>query len=334
MRIEAASWRGKPVFFRVIGPWSKPERMQEPASALASVLIGLGTVAFSAFLAWRNFRERRGDIRGANRVAAFVYALACLSFLLQAHHVAAVSEVGGALLILGISIFPAIAVWAFYLAFEPYVRRRWPQSMISWSRLLGGGFRDPLVGGHALFGVALGLGLAFLILGRRLAPEDYGPGPVAVQILSILDTRRMVGVLTNRLLATLLQGMLYTFILMLLRVLLRRQWFAAGALVLLFSLANAASSPSHPGIEAALGALSMAWFALALLRFGGLLTSIVCGFVGVMLAQYPLTTDLSAWYASTTIFAVVVVVLAPAAYAFHTAVAGRPLFKAGFLEPN
>jgi hypothetical protein len=53
-----------------------------------------------------------------------------------------------------------------------------------------------------------------------------------------------------------------------------------------------------------------------------------------MLAQYPLTTDLSAWYASTTIFAVVVVVLAPAAYAFHTAVAGRPLFKAGFLEPN
>ena len=28
LRVEAASWRGKPVFFRVIGPWSRPERMQ------------------------------------------------------------------------------------------------------------------------------------------------------------------------------------------------------------------------------------------------------------------------------------------------------------------
>ena len=28
LRIEAASWRGRPVNFQVIGPWSKPERMQ------------------------------------------------------------------------------------------------------------------------------------------------------------------------------------------------------------------------------------------------------------------------------------------------------------------
>jgi hypothetical protein len=151
-------------------------------------------------------------------------------------------------------------------------------------------------------------------------------------MVSILDTRRMVGDLTNLLLRMLVQGMAYTFVLMLLRVLLRRQWLAAGVLVLLFGLLTASAS-SHPGIEATLGALSMAGFAMALLRFGGLLTSIVCGFVGVMLAQEPLTTDFSAWYASPTIFAVVVV-LALAGYAFHTAVAGRPLFKAGFLEPT
>jgi hypothetical protein len=28
LRIEAASWRGRPVNFQVIGPWSRPERMQ------------------------------------------------------------------------------------------------------------------------------------------------------------------------------------------------------------------------------------------------------------------------------------------------------------------
>jgi hypothetical protein len=31
LRVEAASWRGKPAFFRVIGPWSKPERTPQPA---------------------------------------------------------------------------------------------------------------------------------------------------------------------------------------------------------------------------------------------------------------------------------------------------------------
>jgi hypothetical protein len=49
----------------------------------------------------------------------------------------------------------AATIWALYLAFEPYVRRRWPQSMITWSRVLSGEFRDPLVGGHLLIGVAL-----------------------------------------------------------------------------------------------------------------------------------------------------------------------------------
>jgi len=30
--------------------------------------------------------------------------------------------------------FMAGIIWTFYLALDPYVRRRWPQSMITWSR--------------------------------------------------------------------------------------------------------------------------------------------------------------------------------------------------------
>jgi hypothetical protein len=93
MRIEAASWRGKPVFFRLIGPWSKPERMPQLLDVPSAALVGLLVVlALGAFLAWRNFRAKRGDIRGANRVAAFVFALAWLDGMLSAHHVAALSE--------------------------------------------------------------------------------------------------------------------------------------------------------------------------------------------------------------------------------------------------
>ena len=44
LRVETASWRGKPVFFRVIGPWSRPERMQPVQSA------GAGGTVFLAVL--------------------------------------------------------------------------------------------------------------------------------------------------------------------------------------------------------------------------------------------------------------------------------------------
>ena len=39
VRVEAASWRGRPVSFQVIGPWSKPERMQ-PSQWTAGDIFG------------------------------------------------------------------------------------------------------------------------------------------------------------------------------------------------------------------------------------------------------------------------------------------------------
>jgi hypothetical protein len=40
-------------------------------------------------------------------------------------------------------------------ALEPYLRRRWPERIISWNRLLAGEFRDPLVGRDILIGSLL-----------------------------------------------------------------------------------------------------------------------------------------------------------------------------------
>ncbi len=119
-------------------------------------------------------------------------------------------------------------------------------------------------------------------------------------------------------------------ILMLLRVLLRRQWLAAAALIL--SWASIRFGATHSWIGALPATLFAALFAATLLRFGGLLPTIVCFFVGNELTS-SLTSDFSTWYASTTVF-LLVVILALTAYAFHTAVAGRPLFKPGFLEPG
>ena len=41
-----------------------------------------------------------------------------------------------------------------YLGIEPHIRRHWPDSLISWSRLQSGRLKDPLVASHILAGIA------------------------------------------------------------------------------------------------------------------------------------------------------------------------------------
>jgi hypothetical protein len=54
-------------------------------------------------------------------------------------------------------LWRSFGVAFLYVALEPFVRRRWPHSLISWTRLLAGGLKDSLVGGHILTGAALGV---------------------------------------------------------------------------------------------------------------------------------------------------------------------------------
>jgi predicted Ser/Thr protein kinase len=333
IHLEAASWHGRPVFFRLIGPWSKPERMRQfsesPSGRPVFAWVVYVALAVAVFLAWRNFRAKRGDIRGANRVAAFVFTSALLQGMLSAHHVALSSELEVLILRALGAATPAAIMWAVYLAFEPYVRRRWPQSMITWSRVLSGGFRDPLVGGHLLIGMALGIGFALLNSGARLAQGVSGLNRDSI-VLSTLEARGLASILLTELIWAILYGMLLTLILMLLRVVLRRQWLAAATLVLLG--ASTAMGETHPGIMLVFQVSSLTLLAATLLRFGGLVPTIACIIVGNTLDDVPIA-DFSTWYASTTVF-VLIAILALTAYAFHTAVARRPLFKAGFLEPD
>ena len=338
MRIEAASWGGRPVYFQEIGPWSKPERMQPSADvSVGAMAVIVALSVLCALLAWRNFRAERGDIRGANRAAAFVFALAWLEGILSAHHVSSSREVGNLIVNTALAVLPAAAVWMSYLAFEPYVRRRWPQSLITWSRVLRGGFRDPLVGGHVLFGLAFGIGLALLNAGGRLTLQHYGAivtnTSYARPLISLLDARGLADGLLAELILAFFNGMGLTFILMLLRVLLRRRWLAPAAFILIGVLAPSTGVGSTPHLlTIAAGMAFFALFASTLLRFGGLLTTIVCLFAGNTLGSLP-AADFSAWYANTTIYAVIFF-LALTVHAFMTAVAGRPIVRGAFLESD
>ena len=69
-----------------------------------------------------------------------------------------------------------------------------------------------------------------------------------------------------------------------------------------------------------------------LTRFG-VLALIVALSVSATLQDFPLTADFSTWYAGSSLFAIASV-LALTAYALYTALAGRPLFRAGFLDTD
>ena len=94
---------------------------------------------------------------------------------------------------------------------------------------------------------------------------------------------------------------------------------------------RAASVPDHLGIFDWVSIpLYVALLTFMLTRFG-VLALIIATSVKEILTRSPLTTDLSTWYAGSTVFPIVCV-LALTAYGVYTALAGRPLFKAGFLE--
>src|SRR5438552_9152457 len=79
LRVEAAAWRSRPVYFLLVGLWTRPARMQpfEPTRGekIAEVFFMVLTVVaiFGAlFFARKNHFSGRGDRRGAFRLGVFI----------------------------------------------------------------------------------------------------------------------------------------------------------------------------------------------------------------------------------------------------------------------
>jgi serine/threonine-protein kinase len=75
-------------------------------------------------------------------------------------------------------------LWLIYLALEPYVRRIWPDSMISWNRLLAGKWRDPLVGADVLVGLTVSTLAALVDRAQFHLASAGAPRPAADLVLA------------------------------------------------------------------------------------------------------------------------------------------------------
>ncbi len=162
-RIEAAAYHGRPVWFAVIQPWNRPERMPTSEverfriSAMAGIVTIITVWVAAVLLALRNLRRGQGDRRGALRFAAFIFVTCDFALFLRAHFVGGIDEFSIIGKIHSYTLLLGCSTWLAYIAAEPLVRRRWPRMLIGWSRVLAGRFRDPMVGRDLLAGLAGGL---------------------------------------------------------------------------------------------------------------------------------------------------------------------------------
>ena len=100
LRVEAAAWHGKPVFFRLIGEWTEPDRMPSAEDTagrkgqVAMVVFVLVLLAGAVWLARRNYLQQKSDSQGALRLGLLIFGLQMLVWIFNGHFVAGLGTFG------------------------------------------------------------------------------------------------------------------------------------------------------------------------------------------------------------------------------------------------
>lgn len=342
IHIEAASLRDKLVYFRTFQPWNRPAN-KEIAQTGAWKRIGLivilsllvGVISGSCLLAWRNLKLNRGDRRGAFRISLYLFFVEAAARLLEAHLVPDMNEMIGILwIILSRALMFAALVWVGYIALEPHVRRLWPHTIISWSRLLVGNFRAPSIGRDILVGGMCGITVPLLEEIGYLAAARFGiaadPALASQEAINrVLSLRYFFGSLCMHVTSA-VSGAVYLFLFFfLLRLVMRKDWIAA-AVFIVFITADNSMNRTNPAISAIFSLLIFLCLVFLLRRLGLVAVMAFMIFINIP-AVFPITTDLSLWYSSTSFLALIFLV-GLAVYGFKVSLGGKPAFAFDLLK--
>jgi predicted Ser/Thr protein kinase len=304
VRVEAATLATRPVWLEVIAPWKRPllpyGATRRPIDRLLNVfwaVMLVSALVAGAFLALRNNRRGRGDRQGGGRLAAFIAACSLLQGLFVVNHsgdagvefYVVMTQVAFAILNGGIA-------WMFYLALEPYLRRRWPRTLISWSRILQKRWLDARVGRDLLVGIFAGASIRLIYFASLALPGWLGwppPIPSDLNFLEISGWRFTIAFLLSNLYFPLIVALSTMVVLLIAHLLLRRRELAV-AVAFMFAL-TFPGGENYPLLEWSYLLLFALTLTFVMIRYG-LVALTAALFAFFTLDNFPITLDPSEWF--------------------------------------
>jgi serine/threonine-protein kinase len=323
-RVEAAAMGGRPVHFEIVSPYP-------PGTLLSTVPLGgmvllaglvISLILAAALLARRNVRLGRSDRSAAFRIALFNFALFAPLYLFGVHHIPGIEEVIQLLKAAIVSLAYAAVFWLAYVAIEPLVRRRWPDLIVSSTRLVAGRPRDPLIGRDFLMGATLAiasvvLGASYSLWTTALELPRQGLPPPYV-LAPLYSAGQVIGQFAWILVLAVQNALGVMLLLLVLTIVLRRRWLATAAFFLI-AVALLGIGGGSPVVVIAWAAL----VALVVTRYGILAMAANTLFV-LTATWFPLTLDLNAFYFASSLIPIVLL-LGLAWCALYITLGGKPL---------
>ncbi len=332
--VHGASYRGKPIFFQIVRPDQSPARMVKAwtpggnrFAAIVFGILGVATLLISLYFAYRNLRSGRGDRRGALRFGLISYAVSFVFLMLTSHHLYDVGyEWEWLEAAIGMAAGIPLTMAVFYLALEPYIRRTWPELLVSWTRILSGKFTDPLVGRDVFLGILLGAAQVSLWVSLVAAPfflPVRGETPY-FEPATLESTPAFLGDTLQKLNDSLTNSIGALSMMFLMGKLTRRKWIAATTAGLFWTVLNI--SGYNYSLEVPVALVSGAIAAYAIGRLGLLATFSMFASIFVLWST-PFSLDFGRWYAGRGA-CVLLVVVGMAVYGMRVSLGSQRLLDA------
>ena len=175
----------------------------------------------------------------------------------------------------------------------------------------------------------LGITWSIIYAISHLATQRIGAAPALPSPQFLLGARQVLGACLVNLASSVQATLAFFFLMFVFRVVLRKPWLAALAFVAFWTFIKVYGT-HHFWIEVPVQIAIYAIAAFVVLRFGFI--ALAAGiFTSDLLLNVPITTSVSAWYAGSSIF-VVLLVTAMAVWGVYTALAGQKLWKEQLFE--
>jgi len=306
LRVQASTYRGVATEFRIIPPWREAsDGIPPPPAPMARIMRYFGPfmmicgLVAAGLLARLNIHRGRADRRGAFRLALAVFVGEAIRMAVARHTIVEMASADILGRVLARAAWETLIIWLFYLAVEPFVRRFWPQSLVSWARVLGGQLRDARVSRDWLAGTLCGCAAALLV---TAVPQiftlatDQPQRPVSGDYSMLLGGGFLLSKTWSLLNSSVAVVLVFTLLMVGLRRGLRRPWLVYPTGIFCIALLISFDLPGDwPEVTAR---FLVATLLTGVLIYLGLLATCVASFFMVLGLTVPLSTDFSAWHAT------------------------------------